>query len=81
MSENSIDAIKAERRAALSAACDMVGGVTKLAEKIGKTRAHISTWKQRGMIPPDMAIPIEKASGVSRSVLRPDLYPEQESAA
>ncbi|MER8540285.1 YdaS family helix-turn-helix protein [Mesorhizobium sp. M0130] len=72
--------IKAERRAALNAACDAVGGVARLAELIGKTHAHVSTWKQRGMIPPEMAIPIERASGVSRQVLRPDLYPVEEAA-
>lgn len=73
--------IKQERRAALSAACDAVGGVAKLAELIGKTHAHVSTWKQRGMIPPEMAIPIERASGVSRQILRPDLYPIEEISA
>jgi DNA-binding transcriptional regulator YdaS (Cro superfamily) len=73
--------IKAERRAALAAACELVGGEAKLAEKLGKTRSHISTWKFRGMIPADQAIPIEKATGVPRSVIRPDLYPAEESAA
>lgn len=73
--------IKQERRAALSAACDAAGGVATLAERIGKTPAHVSTWKQRGMIPAEMAIPIERASGVSRQVLRPDLYPIEEVSA
>lgn len=67
--------IKAQRRAALAAACEAVGGEAKLAELIGKTRSHISTWKWRGMIPAELAIPIERASGVSRHILRPDLYP------
>lgn len=67
-----------ERRAALLAACDAVGGEARLAELIGKTRSHVSTWKLRGMIPPEQAIPIERVSGVSRHVLRPDLYPVEE---
>lgn len=70
--------IKAQRRAALAAACDAVGGEAKLAELIGKTRSHISTWKWRGMIPAEQALPIERASGISRHVLRPDLYPLEE---
>jgi DNA-binding transcriptional regulator YdaS (Cro superfamily) len=68
-------AVHSERRAALAKACEAVGGETRLAELIGKTRSHVTTWKYRGMIPADQAIPIEKASGVSRHVLRPDLYP------
>jgi len=73
--------IKAERRAALTAACDRVGGEAKLGELLSKSRSHVSTWKLRGMIPAEMAIPIERVSGVSRSVLRPDLYPIEEASA
>jgi DNA-binding transcriptional regulator YdaS (Cro superfamily) len=69
-----------ERTEALKLACKQAGGEAKLAEAIGKTRSHISTWKFRGMIPAEMAIPIEAASGVSRHVLRPDLYPAVEAA-
>ncbi|RUW64558.1 YdaS family helix-turn-helix protein [Mesorhizobium sp. M2A.F.Ca.ET.067.02.1.1] len=74
------DDIKQERRAALQAAIDAAGGVAPLASLIGKTPAHVSTWKQRGMIPAEMAIPIERATGVSRHLLRPDLYPIEEAA-
>jgi DNA-binding transcriptional regulator YdaS (Cro superfamily) len=75
-------AVRSERRMALAKACEAVGGETKLAELIGKTRSHVTTWKYRGMIPADQAIPIERASGVPRHVLRPDLYPvENEHAA
>lgn len=80
MTEAPKEVIKAERRAALAAACDAVGGEAKLAELIGKTRSHVSTWKWRGMIPAEQAIPIEKASGVSRHILRPDIYPADEYA-
>lgn len=73
--------IKAERRAALNAACDRVGGEARLGELLGKSRSHVSTWKLRGMIPAEMAIPIERASGVPRHVLRPDLYPVEEASA
>jgi DNA-binding transcriptional regulator YdaS (Cro superfamily) len=89
MNQDLKEQIKAERRLALTKACDAVGGEARLAEMVGKTRSHVSTWKLRGMIPAEMAIPIERASGISRHVLRPDLYPiepadipvNQESAA
>lgn len=75
MNQDDPEKIRQERRTALRLACDAVGGEARLAEKIGKTRSHISTWKQRGMIPAEMALPIERATGVSRHVIRPDLYP------
>lgn len=80
MDQDSKAKIKEERRVALAAACDAAGGEMRLAELIGKTRSHVSTWKLRGMIPAEMAIPIERATGVSRHVLRPDLYPIEEAA-
>ncbi|RUU29726.1 YdaS family helix-turn-helix protein [Mesorhizobium sp. M6A.T.Ce.TU.016.01.1.1] len=81
MNQDPKERIKAERRAALNAACDRVGGEAKLGELLGKSRSHVSTWKLRGMIPAEMAIPIERASGVPRQVLRPDLYPVEEASA
>ncbi|RUV65201.1 MAG: helix-turn-helix domain-containing protein [Mesorhizobium sp.] len=84
MDENQITKVKAERRAALSSACTAVGGEAKLAELIGKTRSHVTTWKYRGMIPADQVIPIEQASGVSRHVMRPDVFgpaPDQSEEA
>lgn len=81
MSHSTKEQIKIERRSALASACEAVGGEAKLAELIGKTRSHVSTWKFRGMIPAEMALPIERASGVSRHVLRPDLYPFAREAA
>ncbi|RWF02965.1 YdaS family helix-turn-helix protein [Mesorhizobium sp.] len=80
MDQDPKERIKAERRAALNAACDLVGGEAKLGELLGKSRSHVSTWKLRGMIPAEMAIPIERVSGVPRHVLRPDLYPVEEAS-
>lgn len=70
--------VKAERRAALAAACEAVGGEARLGAMLGKSRSHVTTWKRRGMIPAEMAIPIERASGIPRTVIRPDLYPTEE---
>lgn len=60
---------------ALKQAVDLAGGQTALASKIGKTQGHVSQWVRRGYVPPEMVLPIERATGVSRHDLRPDLYP------
>jgi Uma2 family endonuclease/DNA-binding transcriptional regulator YdaS (Cro superfamily) len=62
---------------ALQLAVKIAGGQTALAAKIGRTQGHISKWLQRNFIPPDAVLAIERATGIPRSELRPDLYPEQ----
>lgn len=62
---------------ALRTAISNAGSQTKLAERIGKTQGHISQWLRRGTVPAEMVLTIERASGVSRHELRPDLYPEE----
>ena len=62
----------------LKVAVDVAGGQTSLAEKIGKTQGHISKWLQRGYIPAESVLPIERATGIPRHHLRPDLYPVEQ---
>lgn len=64
----------------LGRAVEAAGGQTKLALKIGKTQGHISKWLQRGRVPAECVLPIERASGVSRHDLRPDIYPRRGAA-
>lgn len=66
---------------ALKSAIDAAGGQTKLAAAIGKTQGHISQWLRREHIPAECVLPIERATGVSRHDLRPDLYPRDGEAA
>ena len=60
---------------ALRKAVEIAGGQTALAGQIGKTQGHISKWLQRGNIPPESVLPIERATGIPRHELRPDIYP------
>lgn len=60
---------------ALRKAVEVAGGQTALALRIGKTQGHVSQWLHRGYVPPEMVLPIERETGVSRHDLRPDLYP------
>jgi DNA-binding transcriptional regulator YdaS (Cro superfamily) len=58
--------------AALKAAIDAAGGPVALGRELGISSAAISQWD---VCPPLRVIAVEKASGVSRHRLRPDLYP------
>jgi DNA-binding transcriptional regulator YdaS (Cro superfamily) len=60
--EGAVAAIKAVKRA------------RRLAEALGLSAVAIHGWKHRG-IPAERVLSVEAATGVSRHVLRPDLYP------
>jgi DNA-binding transcriptional regulator YdaS (Cro superfamily) len=47
------------------------GGGAALGRIVGVTRQAISKWTE---IPPELVVLIEKETGVSRAVLRPDLF-------
>ena len=68
-------------RKALKQAIKAAGGQTALAISIQKTQGHISSWLRRDHVPAEVVLPIERATGVSRHDLRPDLYPREEAAA
>lgn len=61
-----------DRTEALERAIDAVGGPTKLAGALGVTKQAISQWEE---VPPRRVLAVERASGVPRHELRPDLYP------
>src|SRR5262245_27915033 len=55
----------------LARAIDKAGGVAQLARKIGIAQPSVSNWNR---VPAQRVIAVESATGVSRKVLRPDLY-------
>jgi TorA maturation chaperone TorD len=60
----------------LSEAIRAVGGVSELARQIGISQPSVSNWTR---VPAERVIAVEAATGVDRSVLRPDLYGEGQS--
>ena len=62
----------------LEEAVRAVGGVSELARQIGISQPSVSNWTR---IPAERVLPVEAATGVSRTILRPDLYVERGDAA
>lgn len=58
----------------LKKAIAAAGSQTELAKRLGKYPQLVQSWTSKG-VPAHWVIPIEKATGVSRNELRPDLYP------
>jgi len=59
---------------ALREAIAQAGGQTSLARAIGCTQGHVSQWLRRGKVPADKVLKIERATGVPREQLRPDIF-------
>jgi TorA maturation chaperone TorD len=65
------------RDSGLNRAIDAAGGVAQLARKIGIAQPSVSNWTR---VPAERVIAVEAATGVSREVLRPDVYGELPAA-
>jgi TorA maturation chaperone TorD len=61
----------------LDEAIRVAGGVGALARKIGISQPSVSNWSR---VPADRVVSVEAATGVSRAILRPDLYAEHPGA-
>ena len=60
----------------LDQAIAAMGSQTALAKAIGKSQGHISKWLERNYVPAESVLAIEKATGIPRQKIRPDLYPD-----
>jgi len=62
---------------ALKRACEVAGSQERLAKRIGTTQSQVWYWLTRSKrgVPAEFVLPIERETGISRSDLRPDLYP------
>jgi TorA maturation chaperone TorD len=57
----------------LDEAIRAVGGGTELARRIGISQPSVSNWSR---VPAERVLSVEAATGVARTILRPDLYKE-----
>lgn len=63
---------------ALVRAVRIAGSQFALANAIGVSQQNIHYWISRNALPGEYVLAIERATGVPRYELRPDLYPEYE---
>ena len=66
------------RDVGLDEAIRVAGGVGALARKIGISQPSVSNWSR---VPAERVLSVEDATGVSRAILRPDLYAEHPGTA
>jgi DNA-binding transcriptional regulator YdaS (Cro superfamily) len=58
------------------------GTQAEFAEAIGTSQQLVSYWLRNSKeLPAEFVLPAEKATGISRHDLRPDLYPREDQAA
>ena len=67
----------ADKTEALQRAIKAAGGLAGLAKPLGITVQAVSQWDE---VPALRVLAVERATGVSRHDLRPDLYPVEEEA-
>ena len=63
---------------AVDEAIEEGGGPTSMGQYLGRSRSSVIEWQQTGRVPVEHVIKIEKATGVPRWRLRPDVYPPEE---
>lgn len=71
-------------KTAIERAIEKAGGQTALAKLVGRSQGAVSQWVRERKVPAEMAVKIERATGVPRYELRPDLFdapPKQARAA
>lgn len=66
------------RDAGLQEAIRAVGGISALSRLLGIAQPSVSIWTK---VPAERVLAVESATAVSRTVLRPDLYPDQDDEA
>jgi DNA-binding transcriptional regulator YdaS (Cro superfamily) len=44
---------------------------------LGISGPSVAQWRRRGVVPAERAIQVEAVTGLSRRILRPDLYPPE----
>lgn len=73
-------ALEHESDSPLAAAVRMAGSQTAFGALIGKRQSVINDWLREGRpLPAEHVLTVEKATGISRHALRPDIYPIDES--
>ncbi|MBB4152926.1 DNA-binding transcriptional regulator YdaS (Cro superfamily) [Sphingomonas jinjuensis] len=66
----------------LARAVRLAGSQSAFARLVGRSQATVYTWLSQGkLLPAELVLAVEAATGVSRNDLRPDLYPRESAAS
>lgn len=71
---------KSRPNSPIASAIDLLGGQTAAARALGLPPANVGMWKHRKNVPADKVLKIEELTGISRHVLRPDIFGAVEEA-
>lgn len=75
-------ALEHEIESALAIAIRKAGSQTAFGKLIGKRQSVVHDWLRFNRpLPAELVLAVEKATGVSRHDLRPDIYPREDAAA
>jgi DNA-binding transcriptional regulator YdaS (Cro superfamily) len=69
----------ARRRNVVDRIVARAGGASVLARYCGVRPQSVQDWQRRNVVPPLRVLGCERASGIPRWQIRPDLYPPPES--
>lgn len=72
--------METKQKTAILDAVKSVGGQSQLAKLLNLSTQAVNKWCVSGVVPPSRVLKIEEITGVSRSLLRPDLYPIDKAA-
>jgi DNA-binding transcriptional regulator YdaS (Cro superfamily) len=65
------------RDSVIDEAIDIAGGPTALARGLGIKMPSLYSWQK---VPPTRVLEIERLTGIPRTRLRPDLYPDDQAS-
>nr|WP_280742284.1 YdaS family helix-turn-helix protein [Sphingomonas jejuensis] len=66
----------------MDAAISELGSQAAMARLVGVSQPSVWGWVHRlGKLPAEHVLKVEEATGISRHVLRPDIYPQDTKAA
>ena len=58
-------------------AIEAVGSLGALAERCEVKYQAVQRWRDQGRVPAERVLSVERASGIPRHELRPDIYPAE----
>lgn len=72
---------KTRNKTPIEIAVRATGGQSELARRLGIKPQSVQGWVASGRVPAARVLDVERASGIPRHVIRPDIYPPDDYQA